>query len=106
MRMRPGLEVVRHIGAPRRGQVTSVKNGLCQVLWRGDRREWLAQSDLLWRGLTIHTVDGRPGKVIELGARRTRVRLGNGVCCWMRPDEIAPRESQPDITIEYSKEGI
>jgi hypothetical protein len=45
MRMKPGLEVVC-LGAPRKGQVTCVKNGMCQVVWPGDRRESHPQSDL------------------------------------------------------------
>lgn len=95
MHMRPGLAVVR-LGVRGRGQVTDVENGMCRVVWP-DRRESHPQSDLFWVGLSIHTRDGRPGKVIELGARgRVRVRLGNGARCWMSADEIAPRETKQD----------
>jgi hypothetical protein len=78
---------------------------MCEVVWRGGSREWLPQHDLAWVGLTIHTHDGRAGRVIGLGRQRIEVRLGNGTRCWMKPDELAPRESQPDISVEFSEEG-
>ena len=94
MHMRPGLEVVR-LGFPGEGQVVGIdSDGLCEVVWqRGGKREYRPESDLVWRGFTLHTRDGRVGHVIELGARgRVRVRLSNGARCWMAADEFEPRQ--------------
>jgi len=104
--MKPGLEVI-HLGYRGKGQVVGIDDGgLAEVLWqRGGKREFLPASELIWRGLAIHTRDGRPGTIVEL-SRRTgniRVRLMTGVCCWMRADEVAPREPrQQDVAVELN----
>ena len=99
MHMRPGLQVAR-LGKAGKGQVTHVEGDRCEVQWGNHGREWLPQSDLLWRGLTIHTRDARTGRVIELGRERVYVRLGNGTCCWMSADELAPREPKQEVVAE------
>lgn len=94
MHMRPGLEVLRQ-DMPNfgKGQIVGIDNGVCMVLWqRGHKRECHAECDLLWRGLAVHTCDGRPGKVVTLGYNRVRVRLSSGACPWMPVDDLARRE--------------
>ena len=97
MRMRPGLEVIR-LGFRGRGQVTHFRDGLCEVLWqRGAKRALHPQSDLVWCGLTVHTCDGRPGRVVALGYEKIQVRLANRACHWMRADELAPRQPKQEV---------
>jgi len=92
MKMRAGLRVSR-VGFCGTGQVTRFRDGLCEVLWqRGGKRERHPPCDLLWCGLAVHTCDGRPGKVVELGYNKICVRLASGACAWMAPNEIAPRQ--------------
>jgi hypothetical protein len=80
------------------GQVVALDDADAVVVWqRGGKRECHHQAELVWVGLTIHTHDGRPGRVIALGREKVRVRLADGGCHWMCGDEIVLRESKPEV---------
>jgi len=97
--IRPGLQVIR-LGFRGKGQIVGIdSDGLCEVLWqRGAQRH--PECDLVWCGLTVHTCDGRPGKVVALGYNKVRVRLSNGTRCWMSADEFARPQSNQDVVAE------
>jgi hypothetical protein len=103
MHMRPGLQVAR-LEKAGKGQVVRLRCDECEVQWSNHGREWLPQSDLVW--VTIHTHDGRAGRVIGLGRERVRVRLASGVRAWMAPNEIAPREPRQGVVSESGEENI
>ena len=96
---RPGAQVVR-FGVRGNGQVVRVDGDTCEVLWRtGRRRESCRPTELAWVGLTLHTCDGRAGRVVDLGKRGdVWVRLQDGRCCWMATDEFAPRSLEKENT--------
>jgi hypothetical protein len=84
------------LGSKGKGNVIRIDGGDALVLWKnGDRRESLPLSEMAWVGLTVHTCDGRAGRVIELG-RNTAVcvRLADGRRVWMEPSELAPRGAE------------
>jgi hypothetical protein len=104
--IRPGTQVIR-LGVKGKGNIVRVEGGNALVLWKnGDRRESLPLSELAWVGLTVHTCDGRAGRVIELGRNMSvRVRLADRRQCWIEPGELAPRErseqaEQTDVLAE------
>ena len=98
---RAGRQVIR-LGFKGTGQVVGIDgDGLCEVFWqRSRKRECHPESDLVWCGLTVHTCDGRPGKVVALGYNKIRVRLSNGARCWMAAEEIArPQAKQAAVQV-------
>lgn len=100
MHMKPGLRVVcRNVTG--KGQVTAVRDGTCQVIWPGGRRQSHPECELIAVGMRV-TCGGKSGRVVGLGRERIRVRFADGACYWMRLEEIAPRESK---RLEQTGEG-
>jgi hypothetical protein len=102
--IRPGTRVAR-LGVRGLGGVIRVKDGRCLIRWAGGKKEEHLETELAWVGLTIHTLDGRAGTIVELSRRTAdiRVRLMAGVSCWLNPDEIAPRQpKQQDVAAELN----
>jgi hypothetical protein len=99
MHMRPGLEVIR-LGFRGKGQVTRVKDGMCQVLWSGGKRDSHPQSELVWVGLHVHAHGAVPGRVISLGREKVQVRLSDGKCCWLNTNEFEPRHGKQEVAPE------
>lgn len=92
-----GRQVIR-LGNRLKGQIVRSAANSCEVLWGNGKRENCSPSELAWVGLTVHTCDGRPGRVMELGrSGNIRVRLSDGACHWMHPDELAPRVPAPQM---------
>ncbi len=99
MKMRAGLRVSR-VGVPGTGQVTRLRDGQCEVRWRGGRRDRHPQTDLFWVGLTIHARGGVSGRIVTLGYERVKVRFDGGKCCWLTLGELAPRQPRPELLTE------
>ena len=101
--IRPGAQVIR-LGIKGKGNIVRIDGGEALVRWKnGDRRESLPLSEIAWVGLTVHTCDGRAGRVIELGRNTSvRVRLADRRQCWMEPGELAPREHKAEQAEEQT----